>query len=47
MERNRPYVKPIALKEREDGQLEVEVHAIVKNRLGDVVSDDIALHLPS
>ncbi len=40
-----PYVKPIAFKDREDGQLEVEVHAIVKDRQGNVLSDGIVKHI--
>lgn len=40
-----PYVKPIAFKDREDGQLEVEVHAIVKDRQGNMLSDGIVKHI--
>ena len=40
-----PNVKPISVKEKKDGQIEVEVHAIVKDMKGIVLFDGMVKHI--
>ena len=40
-----PYVQPIGFKERQDGQIEVEVHQIAKDLQGKVLFDGIVRHI--
>lgn len=40
-----PNVEPIAFKEKQDGQIEVEVHQIAKDLNGNVLVDGIVKHI--
>lgn len=40
-----PNVEPIAFKEKQDGQIEVEVHQIAKDLNGNVLFDGIVKHI--
>jgi nuclear transport factor 2 (NTF2) superfamily protein len=40
-----PHVEPLAFKEREDGRIEVEVHQVVKDLRGKLLSDGIVKHV--
>lgn len=40
-----PNVKPISVKEKKDGQIEVEVHSIVKDMKGIVLFDGMVKHI--
>jgi nuclear transport factor 2 (NTF2) superfamily protein len=40
-----PYVEPLSFKERQDGQIEVEVHQKVKDVQGKVLFDGIVKHI--
>lgn len=40
-----PHVEPIEVTDREAGRTEVKVHQLVKNRNGDILSDQTLLHV--
>ena len=40
-----PHVEPIEVTDREVGRTEVKVHQLVKNRNGDILSDQTLLHV--
>jgi hypothetical protein len=40
-----PHVEPIEVTDREAGRTEVKVHQLVKNRNGDLLSDQTLLHV--
>jgi hypothetical protein len=40
-----PHVEPIEVTEREAGRIDVKVHQLVKDLKGDVLSDQIVLHV--
>ena len=40
-----PHVEPIEVTDREAGRTDVKVHQLVKNLRGDVLSDQIVLHV--
>jgi hypothetical protein len=40
-----PNVQPVAFKEKEDGQIEVEVHQIAKDLQGNVLFDGMVKHV--
>src|ERR1700682_2243230 len=40
-----PHVEPIEVTEREAGRTDVKVHQLVKNLNGDVLSDQVVLHI--
>ena len=40
-----PNVKPVSIRETPNGQIEVLVHQVVKDRLGQVVADEQIRHL--
>ncbi len=40
-----PVVIPVSFKERTDGKIEVEVHQVVKDRKGNVLSDGMVKHI--
>ena len=40
-----PHVEPIEVTDREAGRTDVKVHQLVKNLSGDVLSDQIVLHV--
>jgi hypothetical protein len=40
-----PSVEPVSFEERQDGQIEVEVHQVVKDLQGKVLFDGIVKHI--
>jgi hypothetical protein len=40
-----PHVEPIEVTDREAGRTDVKVHQLVKNLKGDVLSDQVVLHV--
>ncbi|HYP15095.1 MAG TPA: nuclear transport factor 2 family protein [Bryobacteraceae bacterium] len=40
-----PHVEPIEISDREPGRIDVKVHQLVKNLNGDVLSDQVLLHV--
>jgi ketosteroid isomerase-like protein len=40
-----PHVEPVAVTQRDDGRVDVEVHQVVRNLDGDVIADSIVHHL--
>ena len=40
-----PHVEPIEITEREAGKTDVKVHQLVRSRNGDVLSDQVLLHV--
>lgn len=40
-----PHVEPIEISDREPGRIHVKVHQLVKNLNGDVLSDQVLLHV--
>jgi hypothetical protein len=40
-----PHVEPIEVTDRDAGRTEVKVHQLVKNRNGDILSDQTLLHV--
>jgi hypothetical protein len=40
-----PHVEPIEVTDRETGRTDVKVHQVVKNLKGDVLSDQVVLHV--
>jgi hypothetical protein len=40
-----PHVEPIEMAEHEAGRIDVKVHQLVKNLKGDILSDQIVLHV--
>jgi hypothetical protein len=40
-----PHVEPIEVTDREAGRTEVKVHQLVRNRNGDILSDQTLLHV--
>ncbi len=40
-----PHVEPIEVTDREAGRTDVKVHQLVKNLQGDVLSDQVVLHV--
>ncbi|MDQ2844549.1 MAG: nuclear transport factor 2 family protein [Acidobacteriota bacterium] len=40
-----PHVEPVEVTHREAGRTDVKVHQLVRNRTGDVVSDQVLLHV--
>ncbi len=40
-----PHVEPIEVTDREAGRTDVRVHQVVKNLKGDVLSDQVVLHV--
>ena len=40
-----PNVDPVGITEKDDGQIEVEVHQVVKDRQGSVLFDGVVRHL--
>ena len=40
-----PHVEPLAITERDDGKVRVEVHQLVKSLHGDVLSDSEVVHV--
>jgi hypothetical protein len=42
-----PHVEPIEITDREVGRVDVKVHHVVKSQNGDVLSDQVLLHIYS
>lgn len=40
-----PHVQPISFAEKESGQIEVDVHQLVKDMLGNVLFDGLVRHI--
>jgi hypothetical protein len=40
-----PHVEPISITQREDGRTAVEVHQVVRNLDGDILSDGVVVHV--
>jgi ketosteroid isomerase-like protein len=40
-----PHVEPVAVTQRDDGRVDVEVHQVVRNLDGDVIADSVVHHL--